>query len=322
MNYRPLGDTGLRVSEIGFGTWGLGGDVAGAVAYGKTDDTVSVAALKFAVEQGINFYDTSDLYGFGHSEEILGEAFSTCREKVIIASKGGFIDAVKQDFSVAHLREAVEKSLRRLRTDYIDLYQFHSPAVSLLGEQPEVLALMDELKRAGKIRAWGFSARSPEEARVAVEEFSAPAIQVNFNLTDQRAETNGLFALCQKKKTGIIVRTPLCFGFLTGKYSSKQSYDATDHRSRWSPEQLQSWEKANDVFSFLFEQNPADTAAQIALRFCLSFDAVSTIIPGMLNADQVRENSAASGRGALPGEQLQRVIQAGSTTEFFVRRKA
>jgi aryl-alcohol dehydrogenase-like predicted oxidoreductase len=321
MNYRALGNTGLRVSEIGFGTWGLGGNVAGAVAYGKTDDAVSIAALKFAVEQGINFYDTSDLYGFGHSEEILGEAFANCREKVIIASKGGFIDAVKQDFSVAHLREALEKSLRRLRTDYLDLYQFHSPAVSLLREQPEVLALMDELKRAGKIRAWGFSARSPEEARVAVEEFSAPAIQVNFNLTDQRAETNGLFALCQQKQTGVIVRTPLCFGFLTGKYSSAQSYDATDHRSRWSPEQLASWEKANDVFSFLFAQNPYDSPAQIALRFCLSFPAVSTIIPGMLNDDQVRENSAASGRGSLPSEQLAHAVQAGADHEFFVRKR-
>ncbi|MFM2082241.1 MAG: hypothetical protein RL380_932 [Verrucomicrobiota bacterium] len=321
MNYRALGDTGLRVSEIGFGTWGLGGDSGGAVAYGPANDVTSRAALRFALEQGINFYDTSDVYGFGHSEDILGETFANCRDRIVIASKGGFITPEKQDYSVAHLRQAVEASLRRLRTDYIDLYQFHSPAVSLLREQPEVLALMEELKRAGKIRAWGFSARSPEEARIAVEEFSAPAIQVNFNLTDQRAETNGLFALCQKRKTGVIVRTPLCFGFLTGKYSSAQSYDATDHRSRWSPEQLQSWEQANDIFSFLFAANPHDTPAQIALRFCLSFDAVSTIIPGMLNTDQVRENSAASGRGALPADQLAHAVKAGASHEFFVRKR-
>ena len=321
MNYRALGDTGLRVSEIGFGTWGLGGNSGGSFSYGPADDNVSRAALKCALEQGINFYDTSDLYGFGHSEEILGETFSNCRDQVIIASKGGFVDAVKQDFSAAHLRQAIEKSLRRLRTDYIDLYQLHSPAVSQLREQPEILTLMHELKSAGKIRAWGFSARSPEEAHIAVEEFSVPAIQVNFNLTDQRAQTNGLFELCRKKKTGVIVRTPLCFGFLTGKYSSKQNYDAADHRSRWSPEQLQSWEKANDVFSFLFDANPQDTPAQLALRFCLSFAAVSTTIPGMLNNPHVLENADASGRPVLPPDQLERAIQVGNTTEFFVRRK-
>ena len=97
MNYRALGDTGLRVSEIGFGTWGLGGNSGGAVSYGPTDDQVSRAALCCAVEQGINFFDTSDLYGFGHSEEILGETFSTGRDQVILASKGGFVDAGKQD---------------------------------------------------------------------------------------------------------------------------------------------------------------------------------------------------------------------------------
>ena len=320
MNYRALGGTGLRVSEIGFGTWGLGGNAGGSFSYGPADDNVSRAALQSALDQGVNFYDTSDLYGFGHSEEILGETFAGCRDRVVIASKGGFVDAVKQDFSAAHLRSALENSLRRLRTDYIDLYQLHSPAVAALREQPEIIALLEEFRAAGKIRAWGFSARSPEEARVAVEEFFAPAIQVNFNLTDQRAQSGGLFALCQKQKTGVIVRTPLCFGFLTGKYSSKQNYDAADHRSRWSPEQLQSWEQANDVFAFLFKANPGDTPAQIALRFCLSFDAVSTTIPGMLTVAHVLENAAASGRPALPVDQLARAIQVGGCTEFFVRK--
>ena len=320
MNYRALGGTGLRVSEIGFGTWGLGGNAGGSFSYGPADDNVSRAALKSALDQGVNFYDTSDLYGFGHSEEILGETFANCRGQVVIASKGGFVDAVKQDFSAAHLRSALENSLRRLRTDYIDLYQLHSPAVATLREQPEIIALLEEFRAAGKIRAWGFSARSPEEARIAVEEFSAPAIQVNFNLTDQRAESGGLFALCQKLKTGVIIRTPLCFGFLTGKYSSRQSFDAADHRSRWSPEQLQSWEQANAVFAFLFEANPGNTPAQLALRFCLSFDAVSTVIPGMLNHNQVCENAAASGRPALPADQLARAIQVGGCTEFFVRK--
>ncbi|MCX6896249.1 MAG: aldo/keto reductase [Verrucomicrobia bacterium] len=319
MNYRPLGNTGLRVSEIGFGTWGLGGDGGGAVAYGSTDDDTSRFALRSAFDLGINFYDTSDLYGFGHSEELLGEVFGSCRDKVIIASKVGFVAGGKQDFSAAHIRAALEQSLRRLRTDYLDLYQLHSPSLTDLREQAEIIPLLDELRAAGKIRAWGLSARSPEDARIAAEEFNPPCLQVNFNLTDQRALQNGLFDLCCQRQIGVIVRTPLCFGFLTGKYSGAQSFDPFDHRSRWSPEQLQRWSQANAAFQFLFAANPSDTPAQLALRFCLSFDAVATTIPGMLNNPHVLENAAASGRGALSAEQVRRAIVIGANTEFFVR---
>jgi len=320
MNHRSLGDTGLHVSEIGFGTWGLGGDSGGAVAYGPASDETSRASLSTAFDLGVNFYDTADLYGFGHSEELLGEMFSRRRDQVIIATKAGFVDAAKQDFSPAHLRRALEASLRRLRTDYVDLYQLHSPAVATLREQPEILALLAELRASGKIRAWGVSARSPEEARLAIEDFHAPCIQVNFNLTDQRAVTNGLLELCRQRRVGVIVRTPLCFGFLTGKYKADNPFAATDHRSRWSPEQLQRWQQANDIFQFLFEANPSNTPAQIALRFCLSFPAVSTIVPGMLTEAHVHENTNASALGPLPPEQLQRAIQTGAANEFFIRR--
>jgi aryl-alcohol dehydrogenase-like predicted oxidoreductase len=319
MNYRALGATGLRVSEIGFGTWGLGGDTGGAVSYGATDDDTSRAALRCAVEQGINFFDTADIYGFGHSEELLGEVFEQCRDRVVIASKVGYVAVSKQDFSIAHLRAALEKSLRRLRSDYVDLYQLHDPPIVLLRERPEILGLLEEFRVAGKIHAWGISTRSPEEARMAVEEFNTPCLQVNFNLTDQRALAGGLFELCRQRKVGVIVRTPLCFGFLTGKYSSARGFDAKDHRSRWSPEQLQRWENANESFRFLFEANPHDTPAQLALRFCLSFDAVSTVIPGMLNNEHVCENAAASERGSLPDDQIKRAMAVGATTEFFVR---
>jgi aryl-alcohol dehydrogenase-like predicted oxidoreductase len=320
MKYRPLGNTGLRVSEIGFGTWGLGGDNGGAVAYGPANDETSRTALRAAGDLGINFFDTADLYGFGHSEELLGEVFSPGRESVVIATKGGFVDGAKQDFSSAHLRRALEASLTRLRSDHVDLYQLHSPAIATLRERPEIIELMAELHAAGKIRAWGFSARSPEEARQAIEEFDAPCVQINFNLTDQRAVTNGLFDLCQQRRVGVIVRTPLCFGFLTGKYDNDSSFAVTDHRSRWPAEQRQRWREANDVFQFLSAANPSDTPAQLALRFCLSFPAVSTVVPGMLTDMHVRENVAASDHGPLLDEQLQRVMQLGMTTEFFVGR--
>jgi aryl-alcohol dehydrogenase-like predicted oxidoreductase len=320
MKNRLLGDTGLRVSEIGFGTWGVGGDNGGALAYGPTRDETSRTALRAACDLGVNFFDTADLYGFGHSEELLGEFPPSRRDSVVIATKGGFVDAAKQDFSPAHLRRALEASLRRLRSDYVDLYQLHSPAIATLREQPEIVELMSELRAAGKIRAWGFSARSPDEAYQAIEEFHAPCVQVNFNLTDQRAVTNGLFDLCRQRCVGVIVRTPLCFGFLTGKYPGEGSFAATDHRSRWPAEQLQRWREANDVFGFLFAANPSDTPAQLALRFCLSFPAVSTTVPGMLTEAHVRENVSSSDRAALPPEQLQRAMHVGATTEFFIRR--
>ncbi len=142
---------------------------------------------------------------------------------------------------------------------------------------------------------------------------------MNFNLTDQRALQSGLFDLCRQRQIGVIVRTPLCFGFLTGKYSGAQSFDALDHRSRWSPEQLQRWKQANDAFQFLFAANLTDTPAQLALRFCLSFDAVATTIPGMLNNPHVMENAAASERGSLPSELVAQAVKVGAATDFFVR---
>jgi len=320
MKYRPLGDTGLRVSEIGFGTWGLGGDRDGTVAYGPASDETSRSALRAACDAGVNFFDTADLYGSGHSEQLLGEVFSSRRVSVVIATKGGFRDDGKQDFSTAHLRYALEASLRRLRSNYVDLYQLHSPAIATLREQPEIIELMAEWRDAGKIRAWGLSARSPEEARQAIEEFDAPCVQFNFNLTDQRAVTDGLLELCQKRRVGVVVRTPLCFGFLTGKYDSDSSFAATDHRRRWPAEQRQRWREANDVFQFLFAANPSDTPAQLALRFCLSFPAVSTAVPGMLTDAHVRENTAASDSGPLPAEQLQQAVKLSTTTDFFIRR--
>jgi aryl-alcohol dehydrogenase-like predicted oxidoreductase len=196
----------------------------------------------------------------------------------------------------------------------------HNPPIALLREQPEILGLARELLAAGKIRAWGVSARSPEEATIAVGEFNAPCVQVNFNLTDQRAAKNGLLELCRQRRTGVIVRTPLCFGFLAGKSTPPAGFGPSDHRSRWPAKQIQRWQEAREVFEFLFAANPRDTAAQLALRFCLSFPDVSTTIPGMLTEAQVQENAAASSAGPLPADQLGQAVSAGSATEFFVGR--
>ena len=147
MNYRKFGNTGLNVSEIGFGTWGIGGNSNGAIAYGPTEDEISLQALHKAFDQGVTFYDTADLYGFGHSEELLGKAFRKIRDKVIIASKVGCLDFESgQDFSVSHMRNALEGSLRRLQTDYIDLYQLHSPSMDLLANDGQIFSTMEKFK--------------------------------------------------------------------------------------------------------------------------------------------------------------------------------
>ena len=133
MKYRELGATGINVSEIGFGAWGIGGKHSNVVAYGEVDDKESIKALRLAYDRGVNFFDTSDLYGNGHSEKIISKAFREIRDKIIIASKGGTLPHtglfMPQDFSENYLNKAIEKSLKRLRTDYIDIYQLHSPKI-------------------------------------------------------------------------------------------------------------------------------------------------------------------------------------------------
>jgi len=319
MRYRSLGSTGLSVSEIGFGTWGLGGAAQGAMAYGPTDDRDSIRALRAAFDAGVNFFDTADLYGFGHSERVVGEALREVRDRAIIASKGGMLDAKgAQDFSPAYLRRALESSLERLGTDYIDLYQLHGPPVDLLLRDTRILEELERFRSEGKIRAYGLSARSPEDAVVALERLGIGCIQVNFNLVDQRALETGLFDLCAAKGAAVIARTPLCFGFLTGHYSSATRFDEHDHRNRWSAEQKERWSSALGLFVGKISRQPDQTPAQFALRFCLSFSAVATAIPGMLNEAHVADNTRASDLGSLPRAESDEIVSVYRDNSFFV----
>jgi aryl-alcohol dehydrogenase-like predicted oxidoreductase len=319
MRYRTLGSTGIRVSEIGFGTWGLGGTAKGSVAYGPTDDAESIRALRAALEMGIDFFDTADFYGFGHSETVLGAALRDVRSRVVIASKAGIVDAQgAQDFSPRHLRHALDQSLMRLGTDYIDLYQLHSPPMDLLRTDHGIVAELERFKRQGKIRAYGVSARSPDDALIAVKELGFECVQVNFSLVDQRATENGLFELCVQEQVGVIARTPLCFGFLTGRYSDATRFDEFDHRNRWSKEQRDRWSDALGRFVTAVAQRPEQTPAQFALRFCLSFPAVATVIPGMLTVGHVHENAASSELGPLPPAECANVIDVYRESCFFV----
>ncbi len=321
MRYRTLGSTGIRVSEIGFGTWGLGGNAQGAIAYGATRDEESIGAVRAACDRGVNFFDTSDFYGFGHSEKVLGEALRGVRERVVIATKGGLLDASgAQDFSPAHLRRALEASLKRLGTDYVDLYQLHSPPIDLLVRQPEIIGGLEDLRRAGKVRAFGASVRSPDEGLVAVERLGLRCIQANFSLVDQRALENGLLERCERLDAGVIGRTPLSFGFLTGQYSATTKFDLHDHRNRWSSEQRERWANALGKFIAALGNRSSQTPAQLALRFCLSFPSVSTVIPGMLTEAHVTENTAASDLGALEAHDVTALLRVYREQAYFVER--
>lgn len=317
MRYRSLGRSGVPVSEVGFGAWGIGGNKDGAVAYGPTDEAQSLDALSAAFDAGITFYDTADLYGHGESERLIGRAFASRRDKVVIASKVGMLDAMgKQDFSPARIERALDASLQRLQTDYVDLYQLHSPPLDAL--RPELLAVLDDLKKKGKVRAVGISLKAPEEGEKALALYPFAAVQVNFNLLDQRLLDLGLAQRCLEKGAGIIARTPLCFGFLTTKYSADEAFDPSDHRSRWSVEQRRVWASANELFQNY--RRDAETAAQFAIRFCLSFDAVSSVIPGMLTREHVEENSGSVAAPVLAAAEKGRIRDVYRSNRFFIGR--
>jgi aryl-alcohol dehydrogenase-like predicted oxidoreductase len=316
MKYRMLGSTGIEVSEVGYGTWGIGGN-----AYGRVDDEESKKALQFAFESGINFYDTADLYGNGHSEQLLGEVFRDVRDRVIIATKGGTLPHsgfyMPQDFSSRHLREALEGSLKRLKTDYIDLYQLHSPQLLDLEVNTDIIDTLETFKSEGKIRSYGISPRSPQDAVAAIQQFGFAVIQVNFNLIDQRATETGLFKIAAEKNVGIINRTPLVFGYLSGKMTGNEQFNGIDHRANWPKEQLKRWAESPNLFDFLYEKDKGRTAVQAALLFCLAHKEISTVIPGMLKSGEVEENVKASELPPISKAEIEKVTEIYRNHEFY-----
>jgi aryl-alcohol dehydrogenase-like predicted oxidoreductase len=317
MDYRMLGRTGIRVSAIGFGTWGIGGVAPGPASYGPTDDTESLNALVVAFERGITFYDTADVYGRGHSEELLARAFATKRHQVVIASKIGYVaDYTGQDFSARHVRDGLEKSLKRLRTDYVDLYQLHSPRFGRPEEIHGLLEPLRMLKREGKIRSVGVSLRSPEHG-IPVIACGIDAIQVNFNLMDQRARTLGVLDAAAKHGTGVIVRTPLASGFLSGPLDTA-TLDPRDHRKARSEEQLHRWQEGAELFAAL-NRHTSRTPAQLALQFCLAEAGVSTVVPGMMHVPEVEENVGTLTAAPMPDSARLAIQGIYARHEFFVR---
>jgi aryl-alcohol dehydrogenase-like predicted oxidoreductase len=289
LKFRPLGSTGLKVSEIGFGAWAIGGNAFGN-SYGPTDDEESTRSIHAALDAGCNFFDTADVYGQGHSEELLGQALKSRRNDVILATKGGsdfYHKPPRLNFSETHLIFAVEESLKRLGTDVIDVYQLHNPPFSLI-ESGHLFEPLEKLKTQGKIRFYGISIHDPQEGLLAMKMGKLSTIQVVFNYL-RRDAAEELFPKAVMEGVGIIAREPLSNGFLAGKYSKDSVFPVGDIRHQW-PSKYQA-QLVAQIEQFRKSVNPDEmTLSQAAIRFVLSQQAVSVVIPGVKTISQAEEN--------------------------------
>ena len=305
MKYRVLGKTGLKVSEVGFGAWAIGGNAHGN-SYGPTDDRQSISAVQRALDLGCNFFDTADVYGHGHSEELLGQALQGRRSDVIIATKvgGDFYHASpRMNFNPDYLEFALAKSCERLRSNYVDLYQLHNPPIQLI-KDGRVFTTLEKLKASGKIRHYGISIHDPKEGILAMKNNDVGAIQVVFNILRQEAK-NELFGDSAKGNVGIIAREPLGNGFLAGKLKPDSTFVQGDIRHNFPLDYISQLASATDQLRFMESKNR--TLAQAAIRFVLDHKEVSTVIPGAKTPDQVDEDLAASEIQGLTGEELLRI---------------
>ncbi len=318
MKYRALGSTGLTVSAIGFGGWGIGGRTEGATSYGKTDDAVSRRALASAFKRGITFFDTSPAYGDGRSERLIGDVFRGRRERIVIATKAGYRSwAATPDYSPAAIRASVEGSLARLATDYVDLLQLHNAPAELLRDRPEIVAALEDLRKAGKIRAWGLSAKSPDDGVAAIRKNGASVVQANLSMLDVRALTSGLVEAALTAKAGLIARTPLCFGFLSGGAAAR--FAPGDHRAAWPERQIARWREGAELMFTKAAPAAAKDRADTALRFCLSVPGVASVIPGILTPEEAERNAAVGDLPPLPAHQYEAVLALNRTHAFFIR---
>jgi len=299
MHYRTLGRTGLRVSDIGFGAMTIGGEI-----FGATDDQESLRALHRAIDLGMNFIDTADAYGRGHSEELIAEVLKTRRKEVVLATKGGNQFTVRQglrNFDPDYITSALEASLKRLQIETIDLYQLHNPSQEVM-RRGEIFARLARFKKDGKIRFYGVSLEKTEDGLVAIETGKPDTLQVVYNILHQDPEEQ-LFSLAQRDNVGIIARVPLERGVLSGRFKSTAEFAQKDWRRGVFPEEgLAQTHAAVERLGFLVK-GEVPNLAQAALRFVLSNPIVSTVIPGIRTVQQAETNIAVSGK-MLPAEDI------------------
>src|SRR5438045_4284055 len=225
MEYRAFGRTGWKISEIGFGSWGIGGN-----EWGATDDSVSLAALNRAIDLGVNFIDTADVYGDGHSEQLIAQVRKARSEQLIIATKAGrrLNPHVASGYNRQNLTSFVERSLRNLETETLDLLQLHSPPPEVY-DLPEVFGILDDLVQQGKIRFYGVSVERVDEALKAITYPNVQSIQIIFNMFRFKPSEQ-FFAAAREHRVGILARVPLASGLLTGKFNCQTQFAANDQR--------------------------------------------------------------------------------------------
>jgi aryl-alcohol dehydrogenase-like predicted oxidoreductase len=310
MHYRPLGRTGWKVSDVSFGAWAIGG------AWGAVSDDDSLAALHKAIDSGVNFIDTADVYGNGRSERLIARLRQSLKNKdeIIVATKAGrrLPRQTVEGYSRQNLTAWVEDSLRNLATDALDLLQLHCPPTEVY-YRPEVFGVLDDLVKAGKIRYYGVSVEKVEEALKAIEFPNVQTVQIIFNCFRQRpAEL--FFPRAKEKQVGILARVPLASGLLTGKLRRDSTFAADDHRNfNRHGEQFDVGETFSGVdldlglaaVEEIRKLVPPDVSmAQFALRWILMFDAITCAIPGGKRPDQVADNCHASDLPPLPPQTM------------------
>lgn len=322
MEYRELGQTGWRVSTSSFGAWAIGG------SWGEVEDQESMAALHTAVDCGVKFFDTADVYGDGRSERLLNRLRKERSEEIIVATKAGrrLDPHIAGGYNRENLTAFIERSLVNLDTEALDLLQLHCPPTDVY-YMPETFGVLDDLVKQGKIRYYGVSVEKVEEALKAIEYPNVQSIQIIFNIFRQRpAEL--FFPEAKKRRVGIIARVPLASGMLAGKMSSETSFESDDHRrfnrygesfdrgETFSGVDYETGLKAVEELRALVPENM--TMAQFALRWILMFDAVTCVIPGAKRPSQAEDNALAAGLQPLSDEVM---AEIGNIYEHLIRDK-
>jgi len=305
MQYRILGRTGWKVSTISFGAWAIGG------TWGAVQDDESLAALHTAVDQGVNFFDTADVYGDGRSERLLARLKSECKEEIVIATKAGrrLNPHVAEGYNRENLTAFVERSLKNLGSQAIDLLQLHCPPTAVY-YMPETFGVLDDLVQAGKLRYYGVSVEKVEEALKAIEFPGVQSVQIIFNIFRQRP-SDLLFQEAARKQVGILARLPLSSGMLSGKMTRQTAFTADDHRQfNRHGESFDRGETFSGVdydlaLDFVEKLRPLVPAAmsmsQFALRWILMFSAVTCAIPGAKRPSQALQNCQAADLASIDG---------------------
>jgi len=314
MDYRDFGRTGWKVSSISFGAWAIGG------TWGPVDDDTSLAALHHALDRGVNFFDTADVYGDGRSERLMAKLRKARKDApfYVVTKAGRRLSPHTADgYNRQNLTAFIERSLLNLETDCLDLVQLHCPPTEVY-YRPEVFGILDDLKQQGKIQHYGISVEKVEEALKGIEYPGVQSVQIIFNIFRQRpAEL--FFGEAQRRKVGILARVPLASGLLTGKLSKASTFDADDHRlfnrqgeafDRGETFSGVDYETGLQAVEELRALLPAGVSmAQFALRWILMFPAVSCAIPGAKTPQQAEDNILAAGLPPLSAETMQKVAE-------------